>query len=62
MMVYANWETAKELGNLLSVYPFSRPRNPFEKTGLPDINFSKPDFQISRSEFRASEVPIFSSS
>jgi hypothetical protein len=46
---------------LLSGDLFSFPRYTFEKTGLQDIHFSKPDFQISKSEFHVSGAPIFNS-
>jgi hypothetical protein len=44
-------------GDLPSGDPFYVLKYPFGKTGLLDIHFSKPDFQISKSEFRTSRVP-----
>jgi hypothetical protein len=44
-------------GDLPSGDPFYVLMYPFGKTGLPDIHFSKPDFQISISANRTSRSP-----
>jgi hypothetical protein len=45
----------------VSIWKNRTSRYPFQQTGLPDLHFSQPDFQISKSEFRTSRVPHSSS-